>query len=274
MASAFTRLAGQRFLLPATFLLLFYVRVVEAYDYQCYTYADDYPGNAANRFWILDWLDRGLCIRRIQDNAGCYTVLQGVLNNLNQLRQAEYSGAAGVLALLPTIGALLGAPAPEIWKTMCLYPIGGILTIFLSFGGAIMPVNVSDYEEVMTKKESTTGSVVSFRQEASGSVEHAAASVDQKLRRLFNRIKARVVDRHAANISPQRTWVPWGVLWMCLLLFMAQFGMAIVEQGSVIPWWCGSTWWMHMWYFLGEPMILLSCIAQRASQTNGLWQSH
>lgn len=52
-----------------------------------------------------------------------------------------------MLALLPTIGALLGAPTSEIWRLLTVVPFGGVLAMTLSFGGAILPVRVEDYED-------------------------------------------------------------------------------------------------------------------------------
>lgn len=39
---------------------------------------------------------------------------------------------------------------------------------------------------------------------------------------------------------------------MIVLSFGAQAAMIVVEQGGVIPWWCVSRWWMHLWYVLGK----------------------
>ena len=215
------------------FSVFFFIVVVDAYD--CPTGEDQYVGNAQDRFQIIDWLYRGLCVRRVQGDAQCFAVLQDVLLNLNQLRQAEYMGAASALALLPTIGALMGAPAPEIWRLFTLYPMGGILAIFLSFGGAIMPVDVEDYEQVMTRKESTFGSIVSFRAEslASYHTEKPRSNADRakdRLDELLNKIKIRV-HRNGANNQPAKHILPGAIVCMSVLLFMTQFGMAIVEQG-------------------------------------------
>ena len=43
-----------------------------------------------------------------------------------QASQAEYSGAAGALSLLPTAGALIGPPAAEMWIVFKLVPIAGV----------------------------------------------------------------------------------------------------------------------------------------------------
>ena len=229
MAFSSQRLAVQSQILLPCFILLFCLRCAEAY--QCSNIKDHDIGDAESSFQIVDWIYRGLCVRRVEGAEQCYQVLENVLDNLNSLRASEYQGAAGVLALLPTIGALMGAPAPEIWRLLTLYPLGGILSIFLSFGGAIMPVDVEDYEQVMTKKEPTIGSVISFRRETIDPHE----GVDGRLDTLLGRIRNRIL--RAKGDDPPGRMLPFGLLWMCLLLFMAQFGMAVVEQGSIIPWW-------------------------------------
>ena len=211
------------------FVLLFCTLSVAAYD--CSTVQDQFVGDAQTNFQIIDWIYRGLCIRAVDKGAQCYQTLETVLESLKALRMAEYNGAAGVLALLPTIGALLGAPTSEIWRLITLYPMGGILAMFLSFGGAIMPVDVEDYEQVMSKKDATLGSIVSFRKAALES-----DTKEQRLDHLLEKIRTRV-NRPKGNDTPKKSLLPLGILWMMLLLAMAQFGMAVVEQGSLIPWW-------------------------------------
>jgi hypothetical protein len=38
---------------------------------------------------------------------------------------------------------------------------------------------------------------------------------------------------------------------MAVLLACAHAAMAIVERGALLPWWCTSEWWMHLWYLMG-----------------------
>jgi hypothetical protein len=64
---------------------------------------------------------------------------------MNPLSAAEYNGAASGLSLLPTAGALIGAPAKELWIFYNLIPIAGILTICLSLGGTTMPSRTREY---------------------------------------------------------------------------------------------------------------------------------
>ncbi|KAF1987706.1 hypothetical protein K402DRAFT_453379 [Aulographum hederae CBS 113979] len=88
-----------------------------------------------------------MCVRHgLSDDVKCYTSLNHILKNgLNEIRKAEYAGAAGVLALLPTIGALLGAPTDEIWKLLNMVPIVGAMAMAMSFGASVLPINAKDY---------------------------------------------------------------------------------------------------------------------------------
>ena len=107
----------------------------------CETVSDIYLGNAQRVFNTLEWVRRGICVRHGGRDRLCYESLNHILEDrLNELRKGEYAGAAGVMALLPTIGALLGAPTNEIWRLMTMVPFGGALAMAMSFGGAILPI--------------------------------------------------------------------------------------------------------------------------------------
>ncbi len=78
--------------------------------------ADTWAGNAQTKFFVSEWIHRGVALRYNGDDQLCYNSLIATLGSIINIRLAEYSGAAGVLSLLPTIGALLGAPTNEIWR--------------------------------------------------------------------------------------------------------------------------------------------------------------
>ena len=223
--------------LVSSFLLLTFIQVVSALDdYRCSDYRDTYIGNAQDAFNIIGWVDRGICVHTsgIQE---CYGVLETILSNLNNLRSAEFTGAAGVLALLPTIGALLGAPTSEIWRLFTVLPYGGVLAMFLSFGGAIMPVDANEYEQ-LTQRNSAIGSIVSFRK---GTTQ--PGDTEEKLVKLREKVKNRI-DQDDSQKVTRWNRLPFGVLGMVVLLAGAHFGMAIVEQGSV-NYWCIPCYPMH-----------------------------
>ncbi|GIZ46185.1 hypothetical protein CKM354_000932300 [Cercospora kikuchii] len=211
---------------------------------QCVTDADTFVGNSQARFKMTHWMDRGICIRAEGRSPICYQTLLAALSNLNELRRAEYSGSAGVLALLPTIGALLGAPTNEVWTLLTILPFGGILAMALSFGGAIMPVRIEDYEHAMKKRNIAIGSIVSFRMITGDS----DISIQQKLDQLEEKVSTRIAC--AKRMRPSNGFLSLGLLGMILLFIGSQAAVTVLEQCGIIPWWCTSRWWMHLWYFM------------------------
>lgn len=222
--------------------------VTTSEDLLCITKTDKFIGNAQTHFRIIDWMKRGICIRKEAFPNQCYHTLEKVLDNLAELRKAEYAGAAGVLSLLPTIGALLGAPTNEIWRLMSIIPFGGGLAMALSFGGAIMPVKVEDYEHVINKRNIAIGSIISLRNNH-GLGRGAQETIEDKLRSLVDRIRQRIDQRESARLSKKHLTI--GLTGMVLLLIGSQAAMTIIEQGGVIAWFCYSHWWMHLWYLMG-----------------------
>lgn len=229
----------------------------------CSTKSDDYFGNAQRYFNVLEWYRRGICVRHGGDDPKCYTALNDLLNSqLNEIRKGEYAGAAGVMALLPTIGALLGTPTNEIWRLLTMVPFGGALAMALSFGGAILPVKAKDYESAFMKRQINDGrpkgphrtnSSMSFFKDPPN--DHQRAIMD-RASRLMEKVDSRLRSSKKAQIPVAYIWT--GLVGMLLLLLGAHASMVIVEQGAILPWWCASRWWIHMWYGMGqycEPML-------------------
>lgn len=158
-----------------------------------------------------------------------------ILGNLNELRKSEYAGAAGVLAILPTIGALLGAPINGMWTFLTILPFGGALAMALSFGGAIMPVQVEDYEHDMKKRNIAIGSIVSFRTTNGDNVQR---SLPKKLEELEEKVGSRI--SREKRLRPGRRLLFTGLFCMVLLFLASQAAMTILEQGGIIPYWCIS----------------------------------
>lgn len=199
---------------------------------------------------INRWIQRGICLRAGNVNQLCYQRLESTLGTLSVIRAAEYNGAAGVLALLPTIGALLGAPTTEIWRLWTVVPFGGGLAMTLSFGGAILPVRVEDYENDLNNNQTILGSVVSLRARRGKGLEQNEEEARAKIDQLVEKIEARMRQDDSQRLP--RGHLIFGLCGMGLLFVGAQAAMAIVEQGGILPWWCVSRWWMHLWYVLGK----------------------
>lgn len=185
-------------------------------------------------FDITTWVKRGICIRKNDIGYKCYLTLNDVLRNLLSLRAGEYNGASGVLALLPTIGALLGAPTSEIWKLWTIVPFGGALAMFMSFGGAILPVRVEDYESVEHKGLHHSGSSFRLRRPEETSREGQVADTESLTRSLLDRLDAKLHQEKSVNVAKTDIWL--GLSAMVVLLFGAQAAMIVVEQGAILPW--------------------------------------
>lgn len=211
------------------------------------TQADSWPGNAQTRFYVVEWIRRGIAIRQGGVDGLCYNSLIATLNSLINIRAAEYNGAAGVLSLLPTIGALLGAPTNEIWRLWTVVPFGGVLTMLLSFGGAILPIKIEDYERDIAKGNGLIGSIVSFRAPSHGA---ARLSLKDKVKELGDKLSNRLA--HKVPRPNFTGTLALGLMGMGSLLTGAHVAMGLVEQGGVLPWYCSCRWWMHMWYILGQ----------------------
>ncbi|ERF76000.1 hypothetical protein EPUS_08254 [Endocarpon pusillum Z07020] len=198
------------------------------------------------RFDLPAWVTRGGCIRE-RGHRECSRILEAILDSLAKIREAEYASAASVLSLLPTIGALFGPPTSEIWRLKSIVPFGGALAMSLSFGGALMPVNVEDYENAVAKGNTAIGSIISLRRHPPGS-QKDVPNIDERLQELSNKIRERI-DRLESVRPPKKTLI-LGLVVMFILFSMAQAAMAVVEQGGVINFLCSARYWMHMWYFL------------------------
>ena len=154
------------------------------------------------RFILRSWVTRGDCIRKF-DGGKCYPILTGILDILHSVRQAEYSGAASVLSLLPTIGALFGPPTSEIWRLKSIVPFGGYLAMSLSFGGVLMPSHVEDYENTVSMRNTAIGSILSLRRQLPGS-QKSGQPMDEKLQLLADKIRERIDQHHSVRL-PRRT---------------------------------------------------------------------
>lgn len=215
--------------------------------------------NYQYKFLLGDWVNRGACIRRGNETA-CYNELERVLSSLVKLREAEYASAASVLSLLPTIGALFGPPTNEIWRLKSIVPLGGALAMGISFGGALMPVHLKDYEKAVSKENTAIGSIVSLHKNPPGS-QRVPTGLDERLRDLGKKIRERI-DRPESVRLPKRTLL-FGLFGMFVLFALAQSAIAVVEQGGLVNFSCSARYWMHIWYFLGMCCVWMINIQQK-----------
>ncbi|KAI1734267.1 hypothetical protein F4680DRAFT_471267 [Xylaria scruposa] len=204
-------------------------------------------------FDFYNWINRGMTIRGGDSVYSCLANLTAALELVGQLNQAEYNGAAGALSLLPTAGALLGAPTREMWILYKLVPISGIFSMFLSLGGSITPSNVGDYDP--NKPFSFGGFVptipVETSRQPSRTTNHSDArynNIDASDEENFAReIKQRAEDDGGGSIF-LRVWLAMGV--QVVLVIALLIPMYYAQRGAVVTWWCRVWGWMWFWYFL------------------------
>lgn len=166
----------------------------------------------------------------------CVAKLSTYLEKLGPVTSAQYGAAAGALTLLPTAGALIGAPAKELWILFKLVPIAGVLSMMLSLGGNIVPGASDEYET----SSYTYGGCIATRPDIQ-QADHfddpvdssRAASCDPK--GFANLVQRRANDpfgsskRHAAAI---------GTSLQFFFIFMIILACWLTEAGSIVTWWC------------------------------------
>ncbi|KAI1343876.1 hypothetical protein F5Y15DRAFT_411729 [Xylariaceae sp. FL0016] len=190
---------------------------------------------------VVGWVDRGKKIRAAGHDVACASNLTVALETVSQLYQAEYNGAAGALGLLPTAGALLGAPTREI------------------LGGSITPSNVRDYDPdepffyggfMPTSAVSTTGRSKYKKKSHSGTpLEDPFGSVaeDPDIESFANDVDCRAQEEGGSSIF-LGIWI--AMVAQAVLIAALLVPMYYAQTGSVIVWWCGAWWWMWFWCFL------------------------
>lgn len=157
----------------------------------------------------------------------CFGNLSLALGSIGPIASASSSGASGALTLLPTPGALIGAPAKELWIMYKLVPIAGVLSMLLSLGGNIVPNTAGEYE----LEGYNYGSVIGT---ASGRDDDVDASI-LSVKHVDPTTFAQVVKARAENPlgSNKRTIVAIGILfqlfWIAIIIFSCWF----TEVGAI-----------------------------------------
>ena len=175
-------------------------------------------------FFLGAWDRRGQLIRSGKGpNATEYCLgnLSLALRQLGSLNAAEYSGATAALSLLPTAGALIGSPTKELWIVYQLMPLAGILSVFLSLGGTMVPTDANAYN--------TKVSITYERQEA---VKESSEKSDAQL------FADSVEDRSRETRGGQygRVWIGVGIQMVLVATILVALWYG--QMGGVITWWC------------------------------------
>lgn len=201
-------------------------------------------------FDLANWVDRGMTIRGGDSVYQCLANLTAALELVGQLNNADYSGAAGALSLLPTAGALLGAPTREMWIVYKLVPLAGLFSMFLSLGGSITPSNVGEYDPSEPFSYGgympTTGVTATRRLPASSassvagyaaSPGFAEAQQEEKspAAQFAEQVKQRAEDDSGGGI---RLGIFLAMALQCALMVCLLVPMWYAQRGAVVTWWC------------------------------------
>ncbi|KAL8789305.1 MAG: hypothetical protein Q9213_001228 [Squamulea squamosa] len=125
----------------------------------------------------------------------------------------------------PTIGALLGAPTTEIWRLLTVIPLGGGLAMFLSFGGAILPVCVEDYQKDLGSPK------VDFREKTRVPNDPTLDETDTELKTVVEKIKSRMRQDQTRRMSKKYLWIR--LIAMVALIMGAHTSMVVIELVTI-----------------------------------------
>ena len=100
----------------------------------------------------------------------------------------------------------------------------------LSFGGALMPIRVEDYENIVSKQNTAIGSIISLRKQLSWGHKEEE-TIDEKLQRLGDKVRERIDQHSSVRLPKQPLLLGMGIV--ITLYILAQVAMAVVEQGGV-----------------------------------------
>jgi hypothetical protein len=193
-------------------------------------------GNETGSFSLSDWNYRGHLIRSGNTNEECLGNLSWAIQTLGTLNAAEYNGASGALSLLPTAGALIGAPTKELWVVYKLMPVAGVLTMFLSLGGTITPSQAGDYDP---KASYSYGGMISTDWTAESRLQRGPDDRDSQHTSKSVRFAAKVNERARDTRGGSRYWAVWlGVLIQMVLVGVVLVALWFGQLGGVITWWC------------------------------------
>ncbi|KAI1744682.1 hypothetical protein F4680DRAFT_468605 [Xylaria scruposa] len=173
----------------------------------------------------------------------CYGNLSLILDAIGPIAQASSSGSSGALTFLPTAGALIGAPAKELWILYKLIPFAGILSMLLSLGGNIVPNSSTDYERDNYKYDGIIGST--------GNMQDGETTL-LSVKGMDPQTFAAVVKARAENPLGGSKWTVAAVgiasqlFWIGVIIFACWF----TESGAVLDWWCQAWGWMLAWYLV------------------------
>ncbi len=195
-------------------------------------------------FQFASWRNRATAIRISGNFLQCTGNLSIALDELGAVYQMSANGATNLLTLLPTAGALIGAPAKELWVLFQLVPFAGILSMALSLGGNIVPRQVSDYTSLEDFSYSgMRGSVTSEKSRRhTGSTATVDSAVDETdldislaAEQFADQVHARALDTTGFSKTLK---VAAGITLLLTCLLCILMACWLLQAGAIIVWWC------------------------------------
>lgn len=181
------------------------------------------------------WNRRADDIRHNATRAQCMVKLNALLATIAPLEMASATGSSGALTLLPTAGALIGAPSKELWVVYKLMPVAGVLSMMLSLGGNIVPTEASGYQ-MKAPRFSYGGLVASRSKENDAEEPDDFQTTDEPDSQVF----ANMVERRAKDPRGGQRFVR---VWYGIILQLCWIGVVMTAcwfagSGSILVWWC------------------------------------
>jgi hypothetical protein len=189
--------------------------------------------NAGNNDWGW-WVARARQIRGDGDRGYCVGNLSIALSGVGAAYQASASGATTLLTLLPTAGALIGAPAKELWVLYKLMPLAGVLSMVLSLGGNIVPMEVNQYERI--DSFSYAGMIGSLPEDQPTVPTDESSEKGLTEAQKFGReVHDRAMNYEGSNKSGVITaGILLQLFWLACILSACGF----IQMGGILVWWC------------------------------------
>lgn len=190
-------------------------------------------------FSVAQWDARGSTVRAGGTTEFCLGNLSMALEQLTRVNAAEYNGAAGALSLLPTAGALIGAPTKELWVVTKLMPIAGIFSMLLSLGGSMVPSSASEYNPSDTytyEGMMSTAAVINKHVNVTELEVQTGLVAAEPTNALRDEIIHRAGSFSEGGGSYMNVWL--GLGFQMTLIAALILTLWYAQLGAVIPWWC------------------------------------
>ncbi|KAF2105168.1 hypothetical protein BDV96DRAFT_535432 [Lophiotrema nucula] len=212
------------------------------------------------------WSHRATIIRSSGTAAMCTGNLSVALGDVGAAYQASSSGSTTLLTLLPTAGALVGAPAKELWVLWNLVPVAGFFSLALSLGGNIAPHQVSDYANLedfsYSDMRSTSAEKLNPRRESNLSSkaenDETEADVVRAAEQFANHVHARAMDPQGSDKTLK---ILLGIFSLCVWISLIVVACHLLQAGAIIVWWCTAVNWTFCWYAVTIAASILEFIA-------------